>query len=131
MEKKLKTTTHNKNTTMSNPTPNSTPNSTPNEQITIKYLRDTKYDQYMFEVIHLPLSEECYFKLKDFQNSKYVYLPKKRVKTDSALQKDCYYTVRVKTWFVKHLAAVMKHYTLVQVDKPIETCGINTDSDSE
>ena len=128
MEKKLKNTTHNKNTTQMS---NSTPNSTPNKRIVLKYLRETKYDRYMFQVIHLPSSDECYFKIKDFQNRKYVYLPKKRVKTNTALQKDCYYNVYVKTWLVTHLAAVMKHYTLSITEKPVEQCTINIDSDSE
>ena len=106
-------------------------NPTQNEQIVIKYLRETKYEDYMFEVIHLPLSEECYFKLRDFRHRKYVYLPKKRVKCDTALQKDCYYAVNAKIWVVRHLAMVMKHYTLTLTDKPAEQCTINTDSDSE
>ena len=115
----MKARIHNNNTTMSN------------EQIVIKYLRETKFGDYMCEVISLPVSDQCYFKLKDFQNRKYVYLPKKRVKCDTALQKDCYYNISVKAWFVKHLVAVMKHYTLTITDKPVETCTINTDSDSE
>ena len=106
-------------------------NPTQNEQIVIKYLRDTKYDQYMFEVISLPSSDECYFKIKEFRSRKYVYLPKKRVKCDTTLQRDCYYAVNAKIWVVKHLAMVMKHFTLVLTDKPIETCNINTDSDSD
>ena len=102
-----------------------------NQQIVIKYLRDTKYDQYMFEVIHLPSSEQCYFKIKEFKYRKYVYLPKKRVKCDTILHKDCYYAVNAKIWVVKHLQAVMKHFTLVLTDKPVEHCTINTDSDSD
>ena len=85
----------------------------------------------MFEVIHLPLSEECYFKLREFRYGKCVYLPKKRIKCDTALQRDSYYTVTVKTWIVRHLAAIMKHYTLEHTDKPVEQCTISTDSDRE
>ena len=106
-------------------------NQMPNEQIVIKYLRETKYDDYMFEVIHLPLSEECYFKLREFRCRKYVYLPKKKVKCDSGLDKECYYNVHVKTWIVKHLAAMMKHFTLTIIEKPVDTCTITTDSDSD
>ena len=101
------------------------------EQIVIKYLRETKYGDYMFEVIHLPLSEECYFKLQEFRNRKYVYLPKKKVKCDTVLVRHSYYAVIVKTWVVRHLAAVMKHYTLTITEKPVEKCTINTDSDSD
>ena len=107
-----------------------TTNQTLNQQIVIKYLRDTKYDRYMFQVISLPSSDECYFKIKDFQNQKYVYLSKRKVKCDTVLEKDCYYTVNVKVWVVKHLQAVMKHFTLTITEKPVEQCTINTDSDS-
>ena len=102
-----------------------------NEQIVIKYLRDTKYDQYMFDVISLPIAEQCYFKLKEFRCRKYVYLLKKKVKCYTVLERDCYYTVTVKMWIVKHLVAVMKHFTLILTDKPVEQCTINTDSDSD
>ena len=106
-------------------------NQTPNEQIVIKYLRETKYGDYMCEVITIPSSEQCHFKLKEFRCRKYCYLPKKKVKCNTVLQKDCYYAVTVKSWVVKHLQAVMKHFTLVLTDKPVEQCTINTDSDSD
>ena len=112
---------------MSNPTPNPPQN----EQIVIKYLRETKYDQYMFEVISLPSLDECYFKIKEFGYGKYVYLPKKRVKTDTVLEPNSYYNVSIRSWVVRHLALVMKNYTLTPTIKPIETCTITTDSDSD
>ena len=80
-----------------------------NQQIVIKYLRDTKYDQYMFEVISLPITEQCYFKMKEFRNRKYVYLPKKRVKCDTVLETNSYYNVSIKSWVVRHLELVMKN----------------------
>ena len=87
------------------------------QQIVIKYLRDTKYDHYMFEVIHLPLSEECYFNIKEFGYGKYVYLPKKKVKCDSGLETNSYYNVSIKSWIVRHLALLMKNYTLTITKK--------------
>ena len=91
----------------------------------IKYIKETKYDSHIFEVIQTG-EDECVLKTKTFKNKKYVYLSKKKVKCKDILEKDNIYSLNVKQWV--HIPYVR---TLFYLSAVPEKCTINFSSDSE
>ena len=104
-----------------------------NGTIVTKYIRKTKHEEYMFEILHLPKEETCHFRINPFRNRKYVFLKPTQVKCKDLLKKDCLYEVQVKSWVVKKLQAVMSLYYLnLRAKQKYEpTCSIDYSSDSE
>ena len=98
-------------------------------QTLIKYIKEAKYDSYMFEVMQVENEEDCILKIKTFNNKKYVYLSKKKIKCQDTLEKDNLYSVYVKQWV--HIPYVRTLYYLSFEKKYEDTCNIDISSDSE
>ena len=104
-----------------------------NDTIMVKYMKKTKYEDYMFEILYLSKEETCHFRINPFKGRKYVFLKPTQVKCKDELKKDCLYEVRVRSWAVKKLQAVMTLYYLhlKPEQKYQPPCSINYASDSD
>ena len=65
---------------------------------TIKYLKKTKYDSYMFIPIEINSAHKDVLQVKEYKRKQYVFLPKHKVVIKNDLTTNTIYRLTIKDW---------------------------------
>ena len=84
---------------------------------TLKYLKPTKFDSYMFSPVNIAKADEEALKVKRYNNLEYVFIPQRKLKTKDELIQGATYEVSIKTWLHNEYFCVRYNLTLIKAPK--------------